>query len=115
MMYIGSLPAASNRATYHQQFQIYDDENNEGVDLTGATIALEVRRPGCDSAELSAVLGSGLAFADEDEGQFELTFTASQMRNLDPLTYECGITITQSDETVQFLIGTLPVLDGVVS
>jgi hypothetical protein len=114
-MYIGSLSVASNRATYEQDFQIYDDEQDEGVSLAGATITLEVRRPGCSSAELSATIGNGIAVTDVDEGEFELTFTASQMRNLDPMTYECGITITQNDETVQFLIGTLPVLDGVVS
>lgn len=114
-MFMGSLPVASNRATYQQDFQLYDDEDSEGIDLAGATIALEVRRPGCSSPELSAAIGSGITVTDEDDGQFELTFTAMQMRTLDPMTYECGLTVTQNDETTQYFIGTLPVLDGIVS
>ena len=115
-MYIGSLPVASNRATYNQDFQLYDDEDDQGIDLTGAVIALEVRKPGCTSAELSATTtNSKIVITDTDEGQFELAFTASDMRNLDQMTYECGITITQNDETMQYFIGTLPVLDGIVS
>ena len=115
-MYIGSLPTASNRATYNQDFQLYDDENNEGIDLTGAVITLEVRKPGCTSTELTATTGNGrIVVTDTDEGQFELTFTATEMRNLEQMTYECGITILQNDETTQYFIGTLPVLDGIVS
>jgi outer membrane protein assembly factor BamB len=115
-MYIGSLPPASNRATYQQDFQIYDDEDDEGVDLTGAAITVELRRPDCASGELTATTANGkVVVTDTDEGQFELTFTVSDMRNLDPMTYECGITIVQNDETTQFFIGTLAVLDGIVS
>lgn len=114
-MNIGSLPTASNRATYNQSFQLYDDEDNEGISLTGAAITLEVRRPGCTSPELSAAIGSGITVTDEDEGHFELEFTATQMRNLCALQYEVGIIITMNGETIQHLIGTLPVLDGIVS
>jgi hypothetical protein len=114
-MYIGSLPAGSNRATYVQAFQVFDNDDNEGVTLEGATITAEVRRPGCTSAELSAAIGSGITVTDEDEGQFELKFTVDQMRNLCALQYEIGMVITQDDETVQYIAGTLPVVDGIVS
>ena len=53
-MYIGSLPVASNRATYNQDFQLYDDEDDQGIDLTGAVIALEIRKPGCTQRGLPA-------------------------------------------------------------
>jgi hypothetical protein len=112
---MGSLPAASNRATYNQDFQLYDDEEGEGISLADATITLEIRKPGCSSAELTATNDDGIEIVDEGEGQFELAFTVAQMRTLCPMTYECGITITQNDETVQYFIGTLPVLDGIVS
>jgi hypothetical protein len=115
-MYIGSLPVASNRATYTQDFQLYDDEDDQGVDLRDATITLEVRRPNGATSELTATTGNGrIVIADADEGQFALTFSATDMRNLDRMTYECGITIEQNDETIQYFIGTLPVLDGIVS
>lgn len=115
-MYFGSLPAASNRATYQQDFQLYDDEDNEGLDLTDATITLEIHRPNETAAEISATTTNGLiVVTDTDEGQFELTIPVATMRDLDPMTYEVGITVLQNDETTQYLIGTLPVHDGIVS
>lgn len=114
-MYIGSLPVASNRGVYSQEFQLFDDETDEGIDLTAATILLEVREYRRTPARLSATNGSGVVITDSDEGKFVLTFTSTQMRNLCQRSYECGITITQNDETTQFFIGTLPVLDGIVS
>jgi hypothetical protein len=114
-MYIGSLPAASNRATYTQAFQLYDNEDSEGVTLEDATITVELRKPGCTSPELSAEIGDGVTVTDEDEGQFELQFTVTQMRNLCAMQYEIGIVIEQDDETVQYIAGTLPVIDGIVT
>lgn len=113
-MYVGSLPVASNRATYTQAFQLYDDEDNEGVTLNGATIAVAVRRPGCSSSELTAAIGSGVSIVDEDDGQFVVRFSRDQMRQLRAMQYEIGIVITQDDETVQYIAGTLPVIDGIV-
>jgi len=114
-MHIGSLPVASNRATYTQDFQLFDDEDDAGVSLAGATIVLELRRPGDATARLSATNDGGILVTDEGEGHFALSFTSDQMRSLRPGTYECGITVAQSGETTQFFIGTLPVLDGIVS
>ncbi|MDQ8730498.1 hypothetical protein [Bradyrhizobium sp. LHD-71] len=114
-MYIGSLPVASNRATYTQDFQLYDDEDDEGINLAGAVITLDIRRPGCASSEISATIANGrIIMVDENEGQFELSIETSAMRNLCPMTYECGITVAQNNETTQYFIGTLPVLDGIV-
>ncbi len=115
-MFIGSLTVASNRGTYVQDFQLYDDEDTEGVSLADATITLEIRRTNCTSPEFSATIASGLiVVTDEDEGVFTLTVPVATMRNLVQMNYECGITIEQNDETTQFFIGTLPVLDGIVS
>jgi hypothetical protein len=124
-MHIGSLKPASNRGRYNEIFQLYDTEApDEGVDLTGATITLEIRKSNCSSPEITATNGSDAQFVvtDADEGVFELTLTAATMRNLDPGTYEVGITIESADaeangdETItQYFAGTLPVLDGIVS
>jgi hypothetical protein len=114
-MYIGTLKTGSNRATYTEAFQVYDDEDSEGLDLTDATITVAIRRPNCSTPELTLTNDDGVEITDSDEGHFELTITATQMRTLCAMTYECGITIEQNDETTQYLIGKLPVLDGVVS
>ena len=114
-MYMGSLPVATNRATYHIDFQLFDDETDEGIDLTGAVITLEVKRDEDSAVLLSATTTNGkIVVTDMDEGNFELVFTEDNMRSLDPKTYHVGITIEQSGETIQYLKGTLPVLHGVV-
>ena len=115
-MYIGSLPAGSNRATYHQDFQIYDDEADEGIDLAGAAIRLEIRKPGCAAPALGASIDNGrIVVTDAAQGVFALVIDADAMRGLAPMTYECGITVAQNGATTQYLIGTLPILDGVVN
>jgi hypothetical protein len=115
-MYQGSIPTGSNRATYNQDFQIFDDESGDGLDLTDAVITFEVRRPGCASAELSATTTNGsIVITDSDEGQFELTLTATQMRTLCAQQYEVGLTILQNGETTQFIAGTFAVIDGIVT
>jgi hypothetical protein len=52
---------------------------------------------------------------DTEAGRFEVTIAADDMRHLDAATYEAGITVAQNGDTTQFFIGTLPVLDGIVS
>jgi hypothetical protein len=114
-MYIGALPPASNRGTWRQDFLLFDDETDEGIDLTGASIVLELRRVGCSSPALSATTGNGRVVVDTEAGRFEITIAADDMRHLDAATYEAGITVAQNGDTTQFFIGTLPVLDGIVS
>lgn len=123
-MLIGSLKPASNRGRYTEIFQPYDTEDNEGIDLTGATITLEIRKSDCHSPAITATTGSDaqITILDADEGVFELTLTAATMRDLDPGTYQVGITIESADaeangdETItQYFAGTLPVIDGIVS
>ena len=114
-MYTGSLPVGTNRATYHQDFQLFDDETDEGVDLTGAVITLELKKQTSDTVVLSATTTNGkIVVTDVTNGNFELTFTEGDMRSLDPKTYDVGMTIEQNGEVLQYLKGTLPVLDGVV-
>lgn len=115
-MFIGALPTASNSADYNENFQLYDDEDNEGVTLADATVTLEIRRDKDCAPAVTATIDNGLiVVADEDFGIFNLAIPVATMRNLCAGTYECGITIEQNDETVQYFIGTFPVLDGVVS
>jgi hypothetical protein len=114
-MYLGALPPASNRGAYALDFELYDDETDEGIDLAGASIVLELRRPGTASIVLSATSGNGRIVLAGQAGRFELALPAGDLRRLDPITYEAGITIAQDGTTTQYFIGTLPVLDGVVS
>src|SRR5262249_9792186 len=101
-MYIGALPPASNRGAYTLDFELYDDETDEGIDLAGASIVLELRRPGTSSIVLSATSGNGRVVLAGQAGRFELSLPATDLRSLDPMTYEAGITIAQGGTTTQY-------------
>ena len=107
-MYIGSLRASSNRATWVEEFQLYDDETNEPVDLTGATIVMQFRHPGDCSPILTADISQAAL------GTFQAKLTADQMKTLMPKQYDVGVTIERDGIITQEFIGTIPVLDGVV-
>lgn len=112
-MYLGPLAPVSNRASWSEVMEIYDDETDTPIDLTTATgISLSVRDPKTQAAMLTATIGSGIEIADDEDGVFVWTFTLAQMSALDPKTYDIGITVTFSDGTTQLLIGHVPVLEG---
>ena len=111
-MYLGPLPAVSNKATYRQSFQVNDGITDALVDLAGAAIVFEIRDRDTRTTRLSATSGNGVALVGT--GVFEVTFAADAMRALADREYEVGCTIATGGETAQFIIGTLPVLDGIV-
>lgn len=113
-MYIGNLPAVSNRETFEQPFEIIDDETGTGFDLTDATIVFEIRDPN-SGTRLSATNGSGVSMTDAADGIFVVTFSVDSMRGLCAKEYDVGCTIDITDVVSQIFIGRQPVLDGVVS
>lgn len=114
-MYQGSFSPVSNRGGWSQNIEVVDADTDEYVDLSDATIVFEVRNPRTLTAELSATTGNSKVTV-VDTGVFQIAFTASEMRDLCAGTYEVGCTISNADsEPQQFIIGTVPVLDGVVT
>lgn len=113
-MYLGSLPPVSNRAGWQFIRDVVDDDTDEVIDLSAATIVFEVRDK-CGRVVLSATTSNGKATVI-DTGTMMISFPATDMKTLCAGTYEVGCTIQNGDaEPQQFLIGTLPVLDGVVT
>jgi hypothetical protein len=110
-MYVGSLRAVSNRATYREQFQVNDADTDALIDLAGASIAFEVLERDTGCLKLCAAIGSGISVLST--GVFEVTFTATQMQGLCSGDYDVRCRVTGADgDTDQLIIGTLPVLDG---
>lgn len=112
-MYSGPLLPVSNQANWTYRDEATDEETGDPVDLTGASITFEVR----DSSNcivLSASTSNG-KITIVDTGVFEVAFTRAEMQQVEAGTYDVGCVITINGATPQFLIGTLPVLDGVVS
>jgi len=103
----------SNRADWIDQIEVRD-QNDQLVNLTGATITIGVRDPKTKAALLNSKTGDGTLVL-QGTGVFQFTFSASKMRGLDASKqYEVGCTILLSGVTQQFFIGTVGVLDGIV-
>ncbi len=114
-MYIGTLDPVSNKAGFILVREVIDDDTEEPIDLSSSSIIFEVRDPKCERTILSATTSNG-KITILDTGVFQALFTATEMRTLCDKTYEVGCTIQNgSAEPIQFIIGTLPVIDGIIT
>ena len=112
-MLIAKLPPVSNRADWIDAVEFVDDDTNELIDLTPSTVVITVKdEDGCQAMTVSSTDG-GVVFISL--GVIQFTFTRSVMAGLQPAAYQIGATISRDDETAQILIGTAPVVDGVVN
>jgi hypothetical protein len=113
-MLIGTLPPVSNRADWIDCIQITDSEaeteESALIDLTGVTIIIAIYdEDGCQRASATTDAGTVIVV---DMGVVQFTFPRSTMTALSAGTYQVGATFELEDETVQILIGSLPVMDG---
>lgn len=112
-MYSGPLLPVSNQADWTYRDETTDEETGDPVDLTGASITFEVRDES-NCIVLSGTTANGKV-SIVDTGVFEVAFTRAEMQQLSAGTYDVGCVVTINGVTSQFLVGALPVLDGVVS
>jgi len=113
-MYDAQLNPISNRADWIETIELVDDDTSAIIEnLDGVTVAMEVRsrHPYCRRLTGSTEDGR-IVFAPG--GIIQWRFTAQEMRALEAQTYEIGVTVTRDGITEQELIGTLPVVDGVI-
>lgn len=114
-MLTGTLSPTSNKQDWSESISLTDDETDEAIDLSDVDeITIEVRNPLNGCTELSGTMTGG-EISIIETGVFSWSFTAAQMGNLCPRAYEVGCIITKDDQTIQLLIGQLPVIDGIVS
>jgi hypothetical protein len=101
------LGAVSNREDYSEAWQALD-EDGTAIDLTGATIVYEFRHPETKAATAATVVISTTTFT--------ATIPVATMRGLcASKEFDVGCTIEQDDVTTQFFVGTIPIIDGVVT
>lgn len=101
----------SNRESFNESWEASED--GEPIDLTGATIVFMARDPETDSQALSASTDDGGIVISATT--FALSFSVDDVHGLEPKEYNVGCTIEIDDFTTQFFVGTLPIVDGVVS
>lgn len=113
-MFDATLEPVSNRADWIETIELVDDDTGEIItDLSGVSVALQVRARDCCSPILSASSDAGTITIGEG-GIIQWHFTKTQMGGLCAGVYDIGITVTRDGITEQELIGTMPVLEGVV-
>lgn len=113
-MYEANFAPVSNRADWVGTIElVYDDTNEILTDLTDLTVLLEVRsrNPYCRILRASTDDGSITLTA---QGVIQWHFPAAVMRSVSAETYEIGLTITREDLTEQELVGSVPIIDGIV-
>lgn len=100
------LGAVTTREDYSDSWQALDDDGT-AIDLTGATIVYELRDPATCTRIAATVTIETTTFTAE--------IPVATMRGLCPKDHDVGCTIEIDDVTTQFFIGTIPIVDGVVT
>lgn len=113
-MYNAHLKPVSNRADWIETIELIDDDTNTIIsDLDGVTMSLEVRGTSPYLRCLTGTTEDGHILIGVG-GVIQWHFTATEMNGLAAGPYEIGLTVTRDGITEQELIGSLPVVDGVV-
>src|SRR5688572_6647083 len=100
------LSPVSNREDYSESFQALD-EDGAAIDLTGATIVYEFRDGKGGPPTAATVTISTTTFTAD--------IPVATMRGLCAKDYDVGCTIEIDDVTTQFFVGTISIVDGVVT
>ncbi len=114
MYFVGSLDPISNKTGWLADVELDDADAGGPIDFAGASIVVEARDPFSGTVVLSATTSNGKVTIT-DTGVFRVNVPPSETRFVHAGTYEVGATITLNGESRQLIIGTLPVMDGVVT
>jgi hypothetical protein len=112
-MLVGSLAPVTTQEDCKIVVATEDVTTGEAFDLSDATIVCALRDQRSGSIVLSATTANG-GITLLDDATFQIWFTRAQMQGLGEGQYDIGCTVTLNGETKQVILGTLPVLDGVV-
>lgn len=116
-MYTGSLDTFSNREDWKARFRVIDggpDGSGEDVDLTGCTVTLGVYENKCQRFTGSTTDGI-ITLSEYTTGVFsiiEWTVPETTTKGFCAGSYDIGITISNDDQTMQLVVGTVAVVDG---
>jgi hypothetical protein len=113
-MYEVTFPLQSNRASWQFVGLITDLDDNP-IDISACKLVFAVRKRNNQGDWLTASTDNG-KLTVIDLGKFRWFFTQGEMNNLCQGQYETGLTLTNDDgtQTVQLMVGPLPIVDGIV-
>lgn len=110
-MFTGQIAVVSNREDFEIMYEAVDDDTNDSIDLTSASVDFEIRENGC--RRIVASTGNGKITLVEPS-VFRVFIGKDEMKCLCSGSYEVGATVENDDITRSLIIGTINVLDGVV-
>ena len=130
-MYQVRFPQQSNASDWISTIELKSAIDGTLIDMTGASITLQVWRQtnrgvgtgmygwdgvynGTALPVLEATTANGKITVPET-GVIQWTFRASELSGLSPGNYEVGMTLTKSPDTIQLLLGELPIVSGAIA
>lgn len=127
-MYYGHISTASNRADWDEACQVIDYDTGDPIDISLCRITMTVRKlernPNYyrDGYYDYAAMPVGVVLTGSTDtgeitlpqlGTFEWLFDYTRMSQLFQGEYEIGIRISQDGRTVQLIVGTVKVIEGI--
>jgi hypothetical protein len=125
-MYYGHVSTASNRADWQEAVVLTDQDTGDLIDISLCRVTMTVvkmqRNPNayrdgyygydCDGVALTGSTDTG-EITLPDVGTFEWLFDADRMSGLRGGEYQIGVRISQDDRTMQLIVGTVNVIEGI--
>lgn len=126
-MYLVNFARQSNASDWIDTVELRSEDDASLIDLTGWSVTMQVwpstyRGAGTNGGwsgwnggtpVLEATTANGKVTVPST-GVIQWTVRASELADLPAGTYEVGLTMTKSPDTVQILIGQLPIVNGVI-
>jgi len=130
MPYTGHVSTASNRADWQEVCVLVDEDTNESIDISLCRITMTVKKtrknpntvipsmsyydysPNNTDTVLTGSTDTG-EITLVDVGTFQWLFPATTMAGLHFGEYQIGIRISQDTRTVQLIIGTVNIDEGI--
>ena len=110
-MYTGYLAPTSNRSDWTETVLLEDIESGDVIDLTGCRVTLTVWDES-RTTRLTADSDAG-SITFPDVGYFTWDFPATTMGGLCAGAYQVGVRISRDARTVQLIIGSVNVMEGI--
>jgi hypothetical protein len=114
MSYGGTLPEASNLASWQQQIEFLDSQTSEKMSLVGAQdIIITIAAPNCRPSLEGSLIGGEIVMAS-DFLSCTVSFPRSRMQSLSPRTYDIGARVIFEYDLneKQCMLGHLPIVGG---
>lgn len=107
------LDPQSNAGDFFRTLAVQDAATGAPYDLSDVTaVAFSLRLSGCERLKASLATGEITIDDDPETGRIAIAIPASRLRELRSGAYSVGVVISDGTDTVQLLLGTLPIIEG---